>query len=73
MQNPQTTTIPTTTTTTTKALDGTIAFPTMVSESGKLESTVMNRAHNGLTNISFVSKIKPLFKCFGHHSAGEMW
>ena len=33
---------------------GTIAFPTMVSESGKLESTMMHAAHNGLAKCSFV-------------------
>lgn len=41
----------------------------MVSESGKLESTMMHTAHNGLTNCSFVSENTPLFYRFCHHSA----
>lgn len=53
-QNPQKTTKK-------QALNSTIAFPTMVSEPGKLESTMMHRAHNGLTNCSFVSENTPLF------------
>lgn len=52
-----------------QALNNTIAFPTMVSESGKLESTMMHTAHNGLTNRSFVSENTPLFYRFCHHSA----
>lgn len=40
-----------------QALDNTIAFPTMVSESVKLESTMMHTAHNDLTNCSFCLKI----------------
>ena len=42
-------------------LDNTIAFSTMDSESGKLESTMMHTAHNGLTNCSFVLENTPLF------------
>lgn len=38
------------------ALDSTIAFLSKVSERGKLESTIMHGAHNGLTNCSFVSE-----------------
>lgn len=40
-----------------KALDNTIDFPTMVSESGKLETTMMHGAHKGPTNCSFVLKM----------------
>lgn len=46
-------------------------FLTMLSESGKLESTMMHRAHNGLTNCSFVSENAPLFERFCHHSVRE--
>lgn len=54
-----------------KALDNTIDFPTMVSESGKLENTMMHGAHKGPTNCSFVFENTPRFERLCHQSIRE--